>query len=45
MKFLRGRVPDFESAMQSEKILNTSAKWSDCDKGLLVEVVAVLEKF
>ena len=28
-----------------KKILNTSVKWSDCDKGLLVEVVAVFEKF
>ena len=42
VKFLRGRVPDFESAMHSENFfLNTSAKRCDCDKGLLVEVVAV----
>ena len=45
VKFLRGRVPDFENTMHSEKILNTSAKRCDCDKGLLVEVVAVFEKF
>ena len=28
-----------------KKILNTNAKRCDCDKGVLVEVVAMFEKF
>ena len=45
VKFCAGGFRILKVQCKVKKILNTSAKQCDCDKGLLVEVVAVFEKF